>query len=392
MVDFGPTSVTNTPTEFSYNTPLFLMKDDGLDKVSTSCSEVKTPREFKDRHSITEGGKNSPAELVFKTSTTSEGKSLDDSKDSDEGFSSSFSPSSEPQMLQQETSGVNSAFWGSQRDDFLHHELQMGVSSSPLMFSSPSPNSQFSSNSVLRRGTAPGTMPAYSSGTSRRPFPAVSTLLASNKAVATALGVSNWNASPSPSSSWPNHSPNNAVGSNWPQQSRPQLPFPMSMASQQTTSFPQGRTSKFSPFPVASFPQKPYRNARPMPAFSTNSTPSSSKSASPFSHQNSVSNHSGLDMTIVDDITQLTNTFSNLTTSSEVTSNGLFANQVNMIYTFFYLCKILLSSILSFKNYFFMNENIAYFQSISKTISDSQENIICKELLKIYTLFHSPGQ
>ena len=334
MVDFGPTSVTNTPTEFSYNTPLFLMKEDGLDKASTSCSEVKTPREFKDRHSITEGGKNSPSELVFKTSTTSEGKSLDDSKDSDEGFSSSFSPSSEPQMLQQESSsGVNSAFWGSQtqRDDFLHHELQMGVSSSPLMFSSPSPNSQFSSNSVLRRGAAPGTMPAYSSGTSRRPFPAVSTLLASNKAVATALGVSNWNASPSPSSSWPNHSPNNAVGSNWPQQSRPQLPFPMSMASQQTTSLPQGRTSKFSPFPVASFPQKPYKSARPLPAFSTSSTPNSSKTASPFSHQNSVSNHSGLDMTIVDDITQLTNTFSNLTTSSEVTSNGLFANQVNMI-------------------------------------------------------------
>eukprot|EP00795_Rhopilema_esculentum_P012273 gene12273-2915_t len=326
MVDFGPTSVTNTiaPSEFGYNTPLFLMKEEGLEKCSTSSEvPVKATRDFKDRN--TPEGKNSPSELVFKSPNSSDNKSLDDSKDSDEGFSSSFSPSSEPQMLQQEASGVSSAFWGTQRDDFLHQELQMGVSSSPLMFSNPSPSSQLSSNSGLRRGAAPGTMPGYSSGTNRRPFPAVSTLLASNKAVANALGVSNWNASPSPSSTWPNHSTSNTVGSNWPQ-GRPQLPFPIS-ASMQTPSYNQSRTSKFTPFPIVSLPQKPYKGTRPLPTFSSSSTPISSKNSSPFGHQNSVNCHSSLDATVVDDITQLTNTFSNLTTSSEITTNGLFNNQ-----------------------------------------------------------------
>ena len=327
MVDFGPTSVTNTVTasEFGFNTP-FLMKEDALDKTSTSGEvQLKVTRDFKEKN--TPEGKNSPSELVFKTANTSgESTNLNDSKDSDEGFSSSFSPSSEPQMLQQETSGVSSAFWGSQRDDFLHHELPMGVSSSPLMFNTP-PSSNFSSTSALRRGTAPGAMPAYNSGTNRRPFPAVSTLLASNKAVANALGVSNWNASPSPSSTWPNNSSSNAVSSNWPQ-SRPQLPFPMSLGSQQNSSYAQSRSSKFTPFPISSLPQKPYKNGRPVPTFNSTPTSSSVKNSSPFGLQNQLTSQSGLDVTVVDDITQLTNTFSNLTTSSEVNTNGLFPSQV----------------------------------------------------------------
>lgn len=333
MVDFGPTSVTNTVTqsEFGYNTPLFLMKEEALDKASTS-SEVqsKATRDFKEKN-ISEG-KNSPSELVFKTSNTSvESGNLNDSKDSDEGFSSSFSPSSEPQMLQQETSGVNSAFWASHRDDFLHHELHMGVNSSPLMFNAPSSNSHFSSNSAVRRTSTPGTMPAYNSGTSRRPFPAVSTLLASNKAVANALGVSNWNASPSPSSTWPSNSSNNVISSNWPQ-SRPQLPFPMSLGSQQNTSYAQNRSSKFTSFPISSLSQKPYKNGRPISTFTSTPTSNSMKNSSQFGLHNQLSSQSGLDATVVDDITQLTNTFSHLTTSSEITTNGLFQNQVNFIF------------------------------------------------------------
>ena len=335
MVDFGPTSVTNTvtPSEFGYNTPLFLMKEEGLEKTSTS-SEVqpKATRDFKEKN--TSEGKNSPSELVFKTSNNSgEGVNLNDSKDSDEGFSSSFSPSSEPQMLQQETSGVNSAFWASQRDDFLQHELHMGVSSSPLMFNVPSSNSHFSSSSALRRTSTPGTMPAYNSGTSRRPFPAVSTLLASNKAVANALGVSNWNASPSLSSTWPNNSSNNGMSSNWPQ-SRPQLPFPISLGSQQNSSYTQSRSNKFTPFPISSLPQKPYKNGRPVPSFSSTPTSSSMKHSSPFGLQNQLNSQSGLDATVVDDITQLTNTFSHLTTSSEITTNGLFPSQVRFFFRF----------------------------------------------------------
>jgi len=326
MVDFGPTSVTSTvaPSEFGYNTPLFLMKEEALDKASTNSElQSKTTRDFKDKNSSE--SKNSPSELVFKTSNTSgESGTLNDSKDSDEGFSSSFSPSSEPQMLQQETSGVNSTFWPSGRDDFLHHELHMGVNSNPLMFSASSSN--FPTSSAIRRTSTPGTMPAYNSGTSRRPFPAVSTLLASNKAVANALGVSNWNASPSPSSTWPNNSSNNGINSNWPQ-SRPQLPFPMSLGSQQNSSYTQSRSSKFTPFPMSNLPQKPYKNSRPVPTFTSAPTSNSMKTSSPFGLQNQLNSQSGLDATVVDDITQLTNTFSHLTTSSEVTTSGLFPSQ-----------------------------------------------------------------
>lgn len=337
MVDFGPTSVTNTVTtsEFGYNSPLFLMKEEALEKTSTSSElQAKVTRDFKERN--TPEGKNSPSELVFKTSNSSgEGSNLNDSKDSDEGFSSSFSPSSEPQMLQQESSGVNSAFWGSQREDFLQHELQMGVSNSPLMFTTPSPNSHFSSSSAIRRGnSSPNTMPAYNSGTNRRPFPAVSTLLASNKAVANALGVSNWSASPSPSSTWPNSSSSNVVGSNWPQ-SRQQIPFPMSVGSSQNPSYTQSRSSKFTPFPISSIPQKPYKGGRAVPSFNSTPTSSSMKSSSPFGLQNQLNSQSGLDVTVIDDITQLTNTFSNLTTSSEVTTNGLFPSQVKLLSKFY---------------------------------------------------------
>ena len=327
MVDFGPTSVTKgvAPSEFSYNTPLFLsqMKEEGLEKSTVTEGQAKT-REFKD----SADSNRSSSELIFKKNTSGE-KTLDESKDSDEGFSSSFSPTSESQMLQQETSGVNSAFWGTQRDDFLHHEFQMGAST-PLMYSSPSGNSQLPSGSSFRRGVAPGTAPGsfHTGNIGRRPFPAVSTLLASNKAVANALGVSNWNTSPNPSSSWPNHSPNSAISSTWPQQSRPQLPFPLSISSQSPV-MSQSRSTKFSPFPVANFPQKPYKNNRPVPSFTPNSS-QVSKTASPFGLQNSVNNHNGLDMTIVDDITQLTNTFSNLTTASEANTNGLYSsNQVS---------------------------------------------------------------
>ncbi len=335
MVDFGPTSVTKSvaPSEFGYNAPLFLsqMKEEGLEKCTSTEGQGKS-REFREN---TE--KNLTAsEPVFKE--TGGEKSLDDSKDSDEGFSSSFSPTSESQMLQQETSGVNSAFWGT-REDFLHHEFPVMGASTPLMYSSAPGSSQLQTNSPLRRANGSGTVPTYHTGSnSRRPFPAVSTLLASNKAVANALGVSSWNSSPSPSSSWPSHSPNNGMSSNWPQ-SRPQLPYPLSMSSQSQAA-PQSRPNKFSPFPVTNFPHKPYKNIRPTPAFNLAPTPVSSKTASSFGLQNSVSHNSGLDMTVVDDITQLTNTFSNLTTSSEVSSNGIFASQVSsLLFLHFVSCR-----------------------------------------------------
>ncbi len=326
MVDFGPTSVTKgvAPSEFSYNTPLFLtqMKEEGLEKCTSTEGQGKT-RELREN---TEKSLSTP-EPVFKN--TAAEKNLDESKDSDEGFSSSFSPTSETQMLQQETSGVNTAFWGTQRDEFLHHEFPVMGASTPLMYSSAPGSSPLPSNSSLRRGN--GALPTYhTGGNSRRPFPAVSTLLASNKAVANALGVSNWNASPQSTSSWPSQVPNSSVSSNWPQ-TRPQLPFPLSINSQ-NQAVPQSRSSKLSPFSVANFPNKPYKNGRPAPPFNSSSTPVSCKTASSFGLQNSVSNHSTLDMTVVDDITQLTNTFSNLTTSSEASSSGLFASQVSEIY------------------------------------------------------------
>eukprot|EP00794_Sanderia_malayensis_P005619 gene5619-6310_t len=331
MVDYGPVSVTKSiaPSEFSYNTPLFLsqMKDEAFEKPTSIEGQGKQPE-------TRESSEKNLEPVVFKNSAASE-KNLDESKDSDEGFSSSFSPTSEPQMLQQETSAVSSAFWG--RDEFLHHELPMMGGSTPLMYSSTPGSSPLpSSNAQSRRGN--GALPSYPTGhNSRRPFPAVSTLLASNKAVANALGVSNWNANSNSPSSWPSQSQSVPVSSNWPQQQQnraPQQPFPLSIQPTINPIAPLqqqsgNRSNKMSQFSIANFPKPPYRNGgRPIQSFNTNAaTLVSSSKSSPFGLQNSVTNHSSLDMTVVDDITQLTNTFSNLTTSSETSSSGLFASQ-----------------------------------------------------------------
>ena len=348
MADFGPTSVTKTitQTEFNYNTPLFLnpMKDENTSNTSTE-GQSKGSIEGRDFREVRTDNNHTPSpELAFKTSSGE--RNLDDSKDSDEGFSSSFSPtSSDPQMLQEQTTTANAAFWGTTREDFVVPSFQMGGSSGPLIHNaSITPaNSPFLTNSNSRKGIPQPPVPYNNSshiGHQRRPYPALSTFLASNKAMANALGVSNWNANPNPvpPSAWSSQPSNNNFTSNWPQPNKQQLPFPISSNS------PNRSASKNSPFPIIST-QTQVKSIKTKPSLpsSLNVNPISTSSKTGMLHlgglqtQNSVSSHSGLDMTIVDDITQLTNTFSNLTTSNEGSSNGLFPSQVRYFNRLFFL-------------------------------------------------------
>ena len=363
MADFGPTTVTNN-TDFNYNAPPFLMKQDAICSQSEGTKTnitTKSPDYNGDR----EG--NTSADIF-----NNQADRLDDSKDSDEGFSSSFSPTSEPQMLPDQTSTL----WGNNnnREEFFLPGFSMSAANvaSPLLHNSAiapiNVNTGFGGGNSRRVVQAPSPL-----GHIRKPTPALSNYLASNKAMANALGVSGWPSNQSQASSWPTSQPpigsNNFQTQNWNGTNRasgnmPHLTIQASIPPHQQNGG-QYITNKSNSFPP---PQDQFQNNM-MSAASTiqaknlknsrsfNASPISnnmgtmgnmmSKSSSPFSTSATSSGssiNSGLEMsnTIVDDITQLTNSFSNLNTNHQhqqqgngvqnhSNSNGMFSNhgQVN---------------------------------------------------------------
>lgn len=130
---------------------------------------------------------------------------LNDSKDSDEGFSSSFSPTSESSMIQGEAISTSLHLWGTEKDDQYFVNSLAPVSS----------NASFLTQQSARR-----VVPSSSIQTVKKPSPALSTYLAANKAAAHSLGVSsgNWNQPTQPinTSSWPmNPNPIGTTNVNW---------------------------------------------------------------------------------------------------------------------------------------------------------------------------------
>ena len=123
---------------------------------------------------------------------------LNESKDSDEGFSSSFSPTSESSMIQEQGIATNLHLWGTNKVE----------KEEPYFLTAMAPvntvNTPFQTTNSRRVVQAPSPL-----GHVRKPTPALSTYLASNKAVANSLGVSGW-ANQQPQtylSSWPTNQP-----------------------------------------------------------------------------------------------------------------------------------------------------------------------------------------
>jgi len=137
---------------------------------------------------------------------------LNDSKDSDEGFSSSFSPTSESSMIQGEAISTSLHLWGNNTEK----EDQYFINS--LAPVSSNSNGSFLPSSSRRVVQAPSPTQNI-----KRPSPALCTFLGANKVAAHSLGVSNsnWNHQqpPTQTSSWPMNPPNpigsNSMASNW---------------------------------------------------------------------------------------------------------------------------------------------------------------------------------
>ena len=303
---------------------------------------------------------------------------LNDSKDSDEGFSSSFSPTSESSMIQGEPISTSLHLWGTEKDDQYFVNSLAPVSS----------NASFLSQSTRR--TAPT---SSSIQTVKKPSPALSTYLASNKAAAHSLGVSNgnWNQqqqqqqqhqqlTATQSSSWPAMNPN-PIGSNanWngnsmknggipstnsiqhmnnAQQIAYHLQQQKNMLSKSNGVIPNGHSSGNHPFPPNLIQAKNMKNSiRGFP--NSNNVPYSTHGGNIHQlPQHGNSGPGGIDSSIgSEDIGHLTNSFSSLSTSSDHSHanthapNG-FAPQVfilfyfqissfsNVYYTFFIIVRL----------------------------------------------------
>lgn len=322
MADFGPTSAANTNFE-SFNTEL------------------------------------------FKDSKTQE---LNDSKDSDEGFSSSFSPTSESSIIQEQNIATSLHLWGNNPDK---EEPYFMTQMAPV-----NSINAFQTTNSRRVVQAPSPMDHQV----RKPTPALSNYLASNKAIATSLGVnsqsnhqnninttSGWkqqqqqqNSNQTQVSSWPSNQPSpigtNTMNSNWQgsYHRTGNVPMPMvqvgnvGMAAYQQQSqqnhmkFPHSKTNGMLPYGQGN-QQALYQQQQQTILASVQANNMKNRnynSPMPFNHnsagvsnQSSMSNiNSGLDATIIDDISQMTQNFSNLSTvndhnSNNASTNGFFANQ-----------------------------------------------------------------
>lgn len=321
MGDYGPTSTTNNNAFESFNSDIF--------------KDTKTQQD------------------------------LNESKDSDEGFSSSFSPTSESSMIQEQQIATTLHLWGNNTEK---EEPYFMTQMAPVN----SINAPFQPTNARRVIQAPSPV-----GQVRKPTPALSSYLASNKVIANSLGVSGW-ATQSPQtqvSSWPSNQPTpigsnhvNVNHANWngalrngsaniplsvqvsnasiafqqQQQHHQQQHHQQQHHHQKQHLVGQTRSAVLSHHQnhnnslyhqqqqsaIASVQAKNLKNrsfGSPLPYNTT------SGNAVP---QHSLSNiSSGLDMTMVDDITHLTNNFSNLATSSDQNGNhnnavnGFFSNQ-----------------------------------------------------------------
>jgi hypothetical protein len=285
---------------------------------------------------------------------------LNDSKDSDEGFSSSFSPTSESSMIQGEAISTSLHLWGNNTEK----EDQYFINS--LAPVSSNSNGSFLPSSSRRVVQAPSPTQNI-----KRPSPALCTFLGANKVAAHSLGVSNsnWNHQqpPTQTSSWPMNPPNpigsNSMASNWNMPAMknglPNPPMQQHMNNAQQIAFQlqqqknmltktngvlpnggHGHHPGNHPFPPNLIHSKNMKNSNRFPGshhvpFNTPANiPFSSAGGSNTGHQLSNGNNSnGMESTIGDDIGHLTNSFSSLSTSSEhanvhPTANGFLPNQV----------------------------------------------------------------
>lgn len=289
---------------------------------------------------------------IFKDKT----QDLNESKDSDEGFSSSFSPTSETSIMQEQAITTSLHLWGNNNDSKEEPYLMTPMAVNPV-------NTPFQTTNSRRVVQAPSPL-----GQVRKPTPALSNYLAANKAVANSLGVSSWtNQQPQQTqvSSWPSQQqqPQQPIGtsggmnSNWNNNLRnnpPNFPVSIQLNHAQQIALQQQRNmltmNKSNVMPnnhghgnhafyqhqqavLASVQAKNLKNRNFSSPLSMNAT--NGTNSHPV-HQNSMANiNSGLDATIVDDITQLTSSFSNLTATSDQggnnsTTNGFFSNQVSL--------------------------------------------------------------
>ncbi|XP_066926879.1 cytoplasmic polyadenylation element-binding protein 4-like [Clytia hemisphaerica] len=267
-------------------------------------------------------------------------KELNDSKDSDEGFSSSFSPTSESSMIQGEAISTSLHLWGNNSAD---KDDQYFINSlAPV-----SSNSSFLPQSSRRTAQAPSPIQNV-----KKPSPALSNYLATNKAAAHSLGVSSngndWNQQqpPTQTSSWPmNPPPPNPIGTNanWnlphmkngmsthtqsapalqhmnnAQQIAYQLQQQKNMLTKTNGIMTNGHSSGNHPFPPNIVHSKNMKNS--IRGFPASQVPLTSTGRAHHHHHNHhhLPHHgnTGIDSTIVEDIGHLTNSFSNLSTSSE---------------------------------------------------------------------------
>lgn len=286
---------------------------------------------------------------IFKDKTQQE---LNDSKDSDEGFSSSFSPTSESSIMQDQAIATSLHLWGN------NSEKEESYLMTPMAV-----NAQFQTANSRRVVQAPSPL-----GQVRKPTPALSNYLAANKAVANQLGVSGWtnqNQQPQPQqnqvSGWPSHQPSpigtsGGMNSNWNNSIRGNQAanFPVSihvnhaqqlaLQQQQRNIMAMNKSTNILPSNngnhalyqhqqavLASVQAKNFKNRNFNSTLSMNNVTNGTNTHTV--HQNTMANiNSGLDATIVDDITQLTSSFSNLTATSDqgvsnTTPNGFFSNQ-----------------------------------------------------------------
>lgn len=285
---------------------------------------------------------------------------LNDSKDSDEGFSSSFSPTSESSMIQGEPISTSLHLWGTEKDDQYFVNSLAPVSS----------NASFLSQSTRR--TAPT---SSSIQTVKKPSPALSTYLASNKAAAHSLGMSNgnWNQqqqqqqqTATQSSSWPAMNPN-PIGSNanWngnsmknggipstnsiqhlnnAQQIAYHIQQQKNMLSKTNGVIPNGHSSGNHPFPPNLIQAKNMKNS--IRGFPNSHVPYSTGGNIHQLPQHGNSGTGGIDSSIgSEDIGHLTNSFSSLSTSSDHSHpnshapNG-FPPQVYLFLFFFFFTKM----------------------------------------------------
>lgn len=302
MADFGPANTANNNTFESFNAELF-----------------KDPKS----------------------------QELNESKDSDEGFSSSFSPTSESSMIQEQAIATSLHLWGNNSEkEEPYFMTQMAPVNTINAFQTTNSRRVVQAPSPLHHDQV------------RKPTPALSNFLASNKAIASSLGVAGgWKNQQQTTqvSSWPMSHPApigaNTMNSNWNgnhmRNGMGNIPLSMVQVSntqqinlhqQQQKIAAQQKANGILPYNPGN--QAFYQQQQQAVLASVQANNMKNKNFnSPLSFngmntsQNSVSNiNSGIDNTIINDISHLTNSFSNLTAASDhnsnnAGSNGFFSNQ-----------------------------------------------------------------